>query len=185
MSQPESFPPAARSEQSPSGAAPRTTTLSPVTAASPAGAAGSTAADSAPAGSGAAGKKPRKTIAGPRRVRLALTRVDPWSVMKVVFLLSVACGIILVVASAVVWFMLDAMHVFSKIQELAGTVFSSSSNAFTALLEYMKFSRAISIATVIGVFNVILATALAPIAAFLYNVTATLVGGVHLTLADE
>ena len=49
----------------------------------------------------------------------------------------------------------------------------------------MKFSRAVSMATIIAVINIILTTALATVGAFLYNVTAALVGGVHLTLADE
>lgn len=127
----------------------------------------------------------KATMVGPRRVKLSLTRVQPFSVMKVAFMLSVAAGIMLVVAAAFVWFMLDAMHVFSTIKELMGTVFSSKSNAFTGLLEYLKFSRAISMATVIAVINIILSTALSTIGALLYNVTAALVGGIHLTLADE
>ena len=130
-------------------------------------------------------KKGKKTVAGPRRVRLSLTRINPLSVMKVSFLLSVAAGIMLVVAAAFVWFMLDAMHVFSTIRDLTGTVMDSKSNAYTALLEYLKLSRAISMATIIAVINIILATALSTIGALLYNVTAAFVGGVHLTLADE
>ena len=130
-------------------------------------------------------KKGKKTVAGPRRVRLSLTRINPLSVMKVSFLLSVAAGIMLVVATAFVWFMLDAMKVFSTIQELASTVLNSDSNAYTALLEYLKLSRAISMATIIAVINIILTTALSTIGALLYNVTAAFVGGVHLTLADE
>lgn len=130
-------------------------------------------------------KKGKKTVAGPRRVRLSLTRINPLSVMKVSFLLSVAAGIMLVVAAAFVWFMLDAMHVFSTIRDLTGTVMDSKSNAYTALLEYLKLSRAISMATIIAVINIILTTALSTIGALLYNVTAAFVGGVHLTLADE
>jgi len=80
-------------------------------------------------------KKGKKTVAGPRRVRLSLTRINPLSVMKVSFLLSVAAGIMLIVAAAFVWFMLDALHVFSTIKELAGTVLDSkTNNAYTALL---------------------------------------------------
>ena len=142
--------------------------------------------DGADASSSSKGsKKGKKTVAGPRRVRLSLTRINPLSVMKVSFLLSVAAGIMLVVAAAFVWFMLDAMHVFSTIRDLTGTVMDSKSNAYTALLEYLKLSRAISMATIIAVINIILATALSTIGALLYNVTAAFVGGVHLTLADE
>ena len=142
--------------------------------------------DGADASSSSKGsKKGKKTVAGPRRVRLSLTRINPLSVMKVSFLLSVAAGIMLVVAAAFVWFMLDAMKVFSTIKELASTVLNSDSNAYTALLEYLKLSRAISMATIIAVINIILTTALSTIGALLYNVTAAFVGGVHLTLADE
>ena len=165
MSEPVSFQPTGGTGESPG-----------IEAVSPASGAESTSK---------ASKKVDKTIAGPRRVRLALTRVDPWSVMKVAFLLSVAVGIMLIVAAAFVWFMLDAMHVFSTIQELVGTVMDAENNAYSALLEYMKFTRAISMATVIAVVNMVLTTALATIGAFLYNVTTSLVGGVHLTLADE
>lgn len=136
-----------------------------------------------PAKSASASARP--TASGPRRVHLTLTQVQPFSVMKVSFLLSVAAGIMLVVAAGVVWFMLDAMHVFSTVQNLVGTAFDTESNAFKALLEYMRFSRAISMATIIAVINIVLTTALSTIGALLYNVTATLVGGVHVTLADE
>src|SRR6478609_4382631 len=39
----------------------------------------------------------------PRRARLRLTRVDPWSVMKTSFLLSVAFGVVTFVAIFMVW----------------------------------------------------------------------------------
>ena len=141
--------------------------------------------DSASQGSGKSGSKPAKTIAGPRRVRLSLTRVDPWSIMKVSFMLSVAGGIMFVVAAIFVWYMLDALHVFSTIKELASTIMQSESNAYTTLLEYLTLKQTVSMAIIIGVVNVALTTALSTVTAFLYNLTATLVGGVHLTLADD
>ena len=48
------------------------------------------------------------TVSGPRRVHLSLTHIDPWSVMKVSFLLSVAMGIMTVVAASFIWFLLDS-----------------------------------------------------------------------------
>ena len=45
--------------------------------------------DSASQSTGKSGSKPAKTIAGPRRVRLSLTRVDPWSIMKVLSLIHI------------------------------------------------------------------------------------------------
>ena len=135
--------------------------------------------------SGGKSKKSKKTIAGPRRVRLALTRVDPWSVMKASFLLSFAAGIMLIVATAVVWFMLDAMHVFSTIEELVKTVAGERSNTFSAIVAYLELPRALAVSTIVAVVDIVLMTALTTLGAFLYNITATLVGGIHLTLADE
>ena len=114
-----------------------------------------------------------------------INRVDPWSVLKVSLLLNVAIGIMMVVGAAIVWFMLDSLHVFSQIQDLVGSVVETNSNAFTGVVEYMKFSRAISMSTIIAVVNLILSTALCTLAALIYNVIASLVGGIHLTLADD
>lgn len=141
-----------------------------------------------PASTGKPGKKSKKksakTIAGPRRVRLSLTRIDPWSVMKVSFMLSVAGGIMFVMAAVFVWLTLDGMHVFSTIEDLVSTI-DSETNAFKALVEYLALKRTASMAIIIAVVNVVLTTALSTVMAFLYNLTARLVGGVHLTLADE
>ncbi len=103
--------------------------------------------------------------------------------MKLAFLLSVAIGIMIVVAAAVVWFVLDGLAVFTTandmITEIAGA--ESSLN----ILQYVEFSRVVSGATVIAVVDVVLITALSTIGAFLYNITAALVGGVNLTLTDD
>ena len=142
-------------------------------------------ADASGSASGGKSKKSKKTIAGPRRVRLALTRVDPWSVMKASFLLSFAAGIMLIVATAVVWFMLDAMHVFSTIEDLVKTFAGERSNTFSAIVAYLELPRALAVSTIVAVVDIVLMTALTTLGAFLYNITATLVGGIHLTLADE
>jgi len=130
------------------------------------------------------GRIPTVSATGaPRRVRLAVSRIDPWSVMKLSFLLSVAAGIILVVAAAVIWFALDSMHVFAQVDTLVKEVLGAESNV--DILQYVSFSRILSAATLIAVVDVFLLTALSTIAAFLYNITAALVGGVHLTMTDE
>jgi len=121
--------------------------------------------------------------AGPRRVRLAVSRIDPWSVMKLGFLLSIAIGIMTVVSTAVLWFVLDGMHVFSSINKTVTEVVGTES--FINILKYVEFGRVISLAVLIAVINVVLLTALATIGAFLYNIVAALVGGIHLTLTDE
>ncbi|MCC2313503.1 DUF3566 domain-containing protein [Cellulomonas xiejunii] len=119
---------------------------------------------------------------GPRRVRLAISRVDPWSVMKLAFLLSVAIGIMIVVAAIVVWFTLDSLQVFSQLDGLIRQVAGQES---PDLLAFVSFEKTVSAATLVGVIDVFLLTALATIGAFLYNIVAALVGGVNVTMTDE
>lgn len=120
---------------------------------------------------------------GPRRVRLAVSRIDPWSAMKLGFLLAVAIGIMTVVATAVVWYVLDGMMVFAKIEDLFTQIVGTETDV--DIQQYVAFGRVISIATLLGVVNVVIITALSTIMAFLYNIVAALVGGVHLTLTDD
>jgi len=147
-------------------------------AAAPAG--GTTRPSAAP--KPAAQPAPASISPGPRRVRLALARIDPWSVMKLSFLLSIAIGIGIIVAAAAMWFVLDSMHVFADIRELLVTL---DSDSFLTLLEYAEFDRVLSMAAIIAVIDVFLLTALGTLGAFLYNIVAALVGGLHVTFTDE
>jgi hypothetical protein len=120
--------------------------------------------------------------AGPRRVRLSISRIDPWSVMKLAFLLSVAIGFMIVVATMVVWYVLNDMGTFATIQTfLQETVGPQTVN----IVQFIEFDRVVSLSVLIAIIDIVLLTAVATILAILYNVTAALVGGVHLTLTDE
>jgi hypothetical protein len=121
---------------------------------------------------------------GPRRVRLAVARVDPWSVMKMSFLLSVALGIAGVILTAVLWMILSTMNVFSDIEGVLQSLQTTTSDPFS-IKDYVGFGRVVSLSIVIGVIDVILMTAIATVMAFLYNICSALVGGVQLTLTDD
>lgn len=123
--------------------------------------------------------------AGPRRVRLAVARIDPWSVMKLAFLLSFALGIMIVVAAAVTWYTLDGLNVFTSVGDVISTLAGAESQIDERLLAYVELDRIMSVAMMIAVVDVVLLTALSTIGAFLYNIVAALVGGLHLTLTDD
>ncbi|MCK0116033.1 DUF3566 domain-containing protein [Isoptericola sp. S6320L] len=125
---------------------------------------------------------PSEGLGSPRRVRLSVSRIDPWSIMKLAFLLSVAIGIMIVVATGVVWYSLNSLGTFATIQEfLIETMGPQTIN----ITQFVEFERMISLSTLIALVNMVLFTAIATIMAILYNITAALVGGVHLTLTDD
>ena len=62
---------------------------------------------------------------------------------------------------------------------------ASAPTPFSAIVAYLELPRALAVSTIIAVVDMVLVTALTTLGAFLYNITATLVGGIHLTLADE
>lgn len=120
-----------------------------------------------------------------RKARLRLLRVDPWSVMKTAFLLSVALGITLFVAVAVLWSVLDAAGVFSSIDDIITDMTASDANSGIDINQYVELSRVLGFTTLIAVVDVVLLTALATLGAFLYNLSASLLGGLELTLAED
>ena len=136
---------------------------------------------STPAGRAAA-TAPRKRTT-PRRVRLTLSRVDTWSVLKIAFLLSVAVAIASVVLTATLWTVFAGMGVFGAMNDMLRTLDRQGSQF--DILDYLGFGRTVSFSIVIGVLNIVLLTAIATLSAFLYNICASLVGGVQLTLSDE
>ena len=136
-----------------------------------------------PGGGPSAAPRPAPRPVG-RRVRLAVARVDPWSAMKMSFLLSFAAGVGLVVATMVLWMILSGMNVFSDIDGLVRSIQPNSAEPFS-ILDWVGFPRVTSLAMVIAVIDVILLTALGTLGAYLYNICASLVGGVQLTLTDD
>ncbi|MFB0625815.1 DUF3566 domain-containing protein [Streptomyces sp. AB3(2024)] len=126
-----------------------------------------------------------RTTPRTRKARLRVAKADPWSVMKVSFLLSIALGVCTVVAAAVLWMVMDAMGIFSTvggtISEATG---SNESNGFD-LQSFLSLPRVLIFTSVIAVIDVVLMTALATLGSFIYNLSAGFVGGVELTLAED
>lgn len=179
--------PAAPGEHVPTGVVPASgAQMSPAVGGGP-GPAGAPGAPGAPGAAGAPRPVPRpaapRPSTGARRVRLSISRIDPWSVMKLGFLLSVALGIVLVVATAVAWNVLDGMGVFANMQQVLEDI--GASEQFGIILDYLQLRNVMSMSVIIAIVNVALITALSTLAAFIYNVVAALVGGLHMTLTDD
>lgn len=121
----------------------------------------------------------------PRRARLRLTRIDPWSVMKTAFLLSVAFGIVTVVAVAIVWGVLGAAGVWDSINQMVYDVVGGGEGSDFEVENYLGMSRVLGFTMLVSVIDVILITAIATLGAFLYNMAAALLGGIEVTLAED
>jgi Transmembrane domain of unknown function (DUF3566) len=121
---------------------------------------------------------------GPRKVRLTVARVDPWSALKLSFLLSVALGIGLVVASIVLWEVLNGMGVFSQINDMMAKV-SGPGATSVDVYQYVGLNKVVALSTFVGVLNVLIIMALSTLGAILYNLAGGLVGGLQVTLSDD
>ncbi|GIE49787.1 hypothetical protein Ani05nite_33210 [Amorphoplanes nipponensis] len=124
---------------------------------------------------------------GPRRARLNLKRIDPWSVMKFAFAVSVVLFIVVVVATSVLYLSLDAMGVWQEVNTSLQSLVSASGGTEAAPTAGFRITAwgVIGTSMLIGAVNVVLFTALATLGAFIYNVCADLVGGIELTLAER
>jgi Transmembrane domain of unknown function (DUF3566) len=122
------------------------------------------------------------TSRGPRRARLSLKRIDPWSVMKFSFAVSFVLLVVIIVATSVLYLALDAMGVFNSVNKTLAEVFTSNGGG-----EPFKITAGmvISASAIFGAINVVLFTAMMTLGAFVYNVCADLVGGIEVTLAER
>jgi hypothetical protein len=121
----------------------------------------------------------------PRRARLRLTRIDPWSVMKSAFLLSVAFGVVTVVAVTIVWGVLGAAGVWDSVNQMVADVIGGEETSDFEVENYLGLSRILGFTMLVAVIDVVLITAIATLGAFLYNMAAALLGGIELTLAED
>lgn len=118
-----------------------------------------------------------------RRMSLSLTRVDAWSVAKVTFMLSIAAGLIQIVAAGLLWALLNVVGVFDQITQLVSTTGLDASGL--DLANVFSLSTVLSAVTIFSIIEVVIVTVLITIVALLYNVVSSLVGGIHVTLGDD
>ena len=128
--------------------------------------------------------RPAATPRGPRRARLGVKRIDPWSVMKFSFAVSLVMFIVVIVAASVLYLALDTMGVFESINSTIADLVDAGGGESGETLQ-ISAQGVIGTAAVLGALNVLLFTSLATLGAFVYNVCADLVGGVEVTLAER
>ena len=112
--------------------------------------------------------------AATKQVRLKLVYVDFWSAVKLSFLIAVAFGIVLVVASALLWLVLDTTGLFGKIDALLQEILNDNSFSVTSVV---SFGTVLMFSIITALLNTVIGTALGAIGALLYNFSVRITGG--------
>jgi hypothetical protein len=139
---------------------------------------GPTAPRPGPGGAQAAGS------ASTRKAQLTVSRIEPWSVMKFSFMISLVGWVILFVAVAIMYFVLSKLGVFHSVENTVGLVTASKAHTGTNAASWFAASRVLGYTMLVGAVNVILITALATVGAVLYNLVTMLAGGIEVTLKE-
>jgi len=112
-----------------------------------------------------------------------LSRIDPWSALKIGFLVGVSFAIMTVVSVHILWITLDKMQTFVTIQQWVSKLFSQDQEV--NILQFFAYSKVLSATLLVSVIDVVLISGLSVVAAFIYNLVSRVVGGVYFTLTDD
>lgn len=123
-----------------------------------------------------------RSVRLPRRTSLQLQRLEPWSVLKLSLVLSVAGFLVWMVAVGVLYGVLAGMGVWDQINGTYSDL--TSANNAQMSTELVSGGRVFGVAMVIGLVNIVLMTALTTVGSLIYNVTADFVGGIEVTLSE-
>ncbi len=146
----------------------------------------------APSGPNAPGSESAVTESGswarvprsrpPRQAALQLKRLDPWSVLKLALVLAVVLFFIWLVAIGVLYGVLDGMGVWDRLNGTYADLVSGESQTGDTLI---SAGRVFGLAAVVGAINSLLFAVAVTVGAFVYNVSADLVGGIEVTLSER
>jgi hypothetical protein len=119
-----------------------------------------------------------------RRAHLAVIRLEPWSVMKFSFMISLVGWVVLFVMVAALWWVLNKIGVFHSIEGSVSNLTSGKDSAGVQASNWFSASRVLGYTMLVGAINVILITALATVGSVVYNLVTHLAGGIEVTLKE-
>ncbi|WP_022889122.1 DUF3566 domain-containing protein [Agromyces italicus] len=109
-----------------------------------------------------------------KQVRLRLVYVDFWSAVKLSFLVAVCLAVVSIVATFLVWTVLNSTDVFAKLNELVKDVAGTGGD----LSSILSLGNVMGFAVVAALLNLVVTTALGAIVAVLYNLSVKITGGI-------
>lgn len=115
-------------------------------------------------------KSSSKTSA--KQVRLRLVYVDFWSAVKLSFLAAVALAVVTVVATFLVYMVLQTTGMITRLDDL----FKAFDGNFT-LSDYINLPQVMAFAAIVAILNLIVVTVLGAVVAGIYNLMVKVTGG--------
>lgn len=109
-----------------------------------------------------------------KQVRLKLVYIDFWSVVKLSFLIWLCLGVVLIVATALVWIVLNSTDVFSQLDSLLRDILGNDEFSIT---DSFGLGQVLLFSFVVAVLNTVTGTILGALAALLYNLSVRFTGG--------
>ena len=124
------------------------------------------------------------TRAGTKRSRLRVSYINPLSVIKTTFIISLAFGLASIVALIMLWSVAKLSGTIDSATGLLTDIFGSGGAGFN-IVSLLSLPRIIFIGSVFTVFQVVTWTLLSGIVSVIYNMFSEYVGGWEVTLTDD
>jgi hypothetical protein len=140
---------------------------------------------SAPRPAAPSGQGARKSSHRSRHARLRISHIGIGSLMRTALMFSVAIGIVLFVATAIVWMIVDNSGLLGQAQSIVNDVVGAGGTSGLQISTYLDTQRVLGFAALVSVINIVLFTLLAGIFAALYNAVAAMLGGIMVTLSED
>jgi hypothetical protein len=117
-------------------------------------------------------RKSQKPVAT-KQVRLKLVYIDFWSAVKLSFLVAVSLGIVLIVATVLIYLVLQSTGVFTKLDALLSDILTED----FSIAQSFSLLTVTFFAFVVALLNTVVGTALGAVTSILYNFSVRLTGG--------
>jgi uncharacterized protein involved in cysteine biosynthesis len=115
------------------------------------------------------------------RVRRIIRKIDPWTVLKVTFVLNFIVALTIVLGFSILWVLLVNAGVPQGLEDIARRLALLDKDASLVGNVEPLLSSIVFLATV----YLLTQTALATIGAFFYNLVSDLVGGIEVVVLEE
>lgn len=122
---------------------------------------------------------------GPQRqAQLTLARVEPWSVMKISFVVSTAATVVLLATAGLLYPISSSLGVFAALQHTITALTSTKTHAGISASSWFSPSRVLGYIGLLGALNIVLITAASTIGAVIYNLISQAIDGIEVTLRE-